>query len=70
MTNVAENAITRSISHNEIVTIEWSHEAHEYLLVRCEDHVETGKYDSEEFWGTDDDGNDWRVHLRDARCDE
>lgn len=65
MANV-EQAIARSKSHNEIVTIE--HDAAaiealtiEALTIECDDHVETAHV--HEFWGTDEAGNEWRVHV-------
>ena len=58
----AQDAIARSISHNEIITIDNTDENLEALLVECDDHTETGSV--HEFWGTDDDGNEWRVHAR------
>ena len=61
-TMTAEQAIQRSISHNEIVHIAHDSEAVEALTVRCDDHVEANE--EHEFWGTDDDGNEWRVHVR------
>lgn len=56
-----EQAIARSISHNEIVRLEWSHDAQTDLIVACDDWNDAG--DVREFWGTSDDGSSWRVHL-------
>ena len=57
----ATQAIERSISHNEIVTIESTPEVLDQLLIECDDHVDAGE--RIEFWGTDD-GKEWRVHAR------
>ena len=59
-------AINRSISHNEIVTIVperyGSTVVCDSIFVECEDSVEAEKWT--EFWGTDLDGNSWRVHVK------
>ena len=44
-----------------IVHIEASSEAIDELALECEDHVENGPV--HEFWGRDDDGNDWCVDV-------
>lgn len=61
-TQTAADAIARSISHNEAVYLDASFEREEWLLVRCDDHVQNGLI--HEFWGTSDDGDEWRVHIR------
>jgi len=58
----AEQAIARSISHNEIVTIDYSGDAQTDLLVEADDWTDNG--DIREYWGTTDDGDNWRVHMR------
>jgi hypothetical protein len=62
----AKHLIARSVSHNEIVTAEWSHDLETDLLCESDDSVENG--DVYEFWGCDDDGNEWRVHLSDVEA--
>lgn len=57
----AQEAIARSISHNEIVHVDYDLGTAEDLMVLCEDHT-TGN-DEEEYWGVDDDGATWRVHM-------
>jgi hypothetical protein len=56
-----EQAIAQSIQQNEIVTIDYSVEAEDELNAACDDscvnHTRT------EYWG-EDDGSEWRVHLR------
>ena len=53
----AQEAIARSTSHNEIVTLdEYSEKNYEILLVECEDSTEANGV--MEFWGAD-----WRVHM-------
>lgn len=68
------NAIRRSVSHNEIVTIEvgpsglvcGSGETGDSvcaeLSLESEDSAESREVS--EYWGTDVDGNAWRVHVR------
>ncbi len=58
-------AIERSITHDEIVTIDYSDEAEAELGVECDNSVRNGPV--VEFWGRDQDGDAWRVHLR-RRC--
>jgi hypothetical protein len=72
-TLTAENAIARSEEYDEIVTIEGSKEAHEFLLDECSDNVEhhvdhEDGYTLTEYWKNDPDSADgmlWRVHVRD-----
>lgn len=70
-----EDAIERSASSDSIVTIEWSRDREEALVVRCDDEAHHHLYSYElqesvlalsEYWGEDDDGREWRVHLE---CD-
>lgn len=66
MSKSIETAIRRSISHNEIVTLEWTADREAALLDACEDSVATSvlaSTDRIEAWGRTDDGNEWRVHL-------
>lgn len=64
---VAANAIARSASHNEIVTIDLSRGYDSAvlsdLLVACDDWVDADE-DTTEYWGTTDRGEEWRVHVR------
>lgn len=69
----AADAIARSISHTEIVTLSFDAERNEKidamhvkgdLLNASEDWVESGSVT--EYWGKDDDGNEWRVHVRES----
>jgi hypothetical protein len=57
----AQEAIARSISHNEIVHAEYDEDMATDLELRADDSAVNG--DTYEFWGQDDDGNEWRVHL-------
>lgn len=60
--NPAAYAIAESALHNWIVVIDAYPGVHDDLLVRCDDDVETdGEH---EYWGTDDEGDPWRVHVR------
>lgn len=64
---IAIEAIGRSASNNDLVTIDDAPGLRDALLVLCDDSVENDDgYDGriEEFWGTDDDGDAWRVHVR------
>lgn len=60
------DAISRSISHDEIVTIDLTSTEREYrrevaalLLAACEGHA---KGERHEYWGTHE-GHEWRVHT-------
>lgn len=57
----AEQAIDRSISHNEIVHVAFSREIAEELLESSDDHVIAGSV--MEFWAVDEEAGEWRVHL-------
>lgn len=57
----AATAIARSVSHTEIVTVPWTAELEIDLLAACDDSADTT--DVQEYWGTDEDGAEWRVHL-------
>lgn len=60
-TQTAADAIDRSISHDEIVTIPYDAEIATDLLVASEDSVEVD--DRTEYWGTSASGHAWRVHM-------
>ena len=61
MTN-AQQAIDDSISQNRIVHIdEPTQEDLDCLMVESDDSVENGPVT--EYWGRDEDSNDWRVHV-------
>lgn len=57
----AADAIARSIRHCEIVTIPYDAEIAIDLLVEREDSADST--DVMQYWGTDDAGDEWRVHL-------
>lgn len=59
-------AIARSISHTEIVWLDWSAAAQDALRGECEDSVDASDT-VQEFWGADGDGAEWRVHLTGPR---
>jgi hypothetical protein len=66
----ATDAIARSASHNEVVTLDYDAAAYEELLVECDDNVSTE--DVTEFWGNDPDDENkmtWRVHVKHAPDD-
>lgn len=58
--------IDRSISHDEIVTADWSADLSEALRAECSDHIEASRT-VHEFWGglaeEGSDDSEWRVHL-------
>lgn len=58
----AADAIAESIRHTSIVVIDDAPGLRDDLMTMCDDNIESdGKH---EFWGTDDEGDDWRVHVR------
>ena len=61
MENNVASAIEESILRDKIVRIEGTAENIESLLAECDDHTENGQ--QHEFWGTDDEGDSWRVHA-------
>lgn len=69
MHTIAQNAINRSVSHTEIVTIDFERVNYDSqieadLLVACDGW--TDAEDVTEYWGTTERG-EWRVHVRTAR---
>lgn len=64
--NVSE-AIERSISHNEIVTLDWSPSREADLRARSDDSTDSQANNGapiDEYWANDDAGGmAWRVHL-------
>lgn len=68
MNVIAHAAILRSISHNEIVHLDTldmgcadAHATIEHLEAACDDSAENDGVI--EFWGTHEDGGEWRVHV-------
>lgn len=67
----AEQAIARSISHTEIVTLgsastpaDNAEAVMADLFAACEDCVDTDPRSVKaEYWGTTEDGDEWRVHI-------
>ncbi len=57
----AERAIYESIIRDRIVTIPDSAPAREYLAREADDWVANGPVI--EYWGQDEEGNTWRVHI-------
>lgn len=56
--------IQHSISYNEIAHADYSDDLALDLMIACDDWVESGTVC--EYWGTTDNGDEWRVHLRGA----
>jgi hypothetical protein len=61
MTTAVKNAINESILRDRIVLVEGTTENIEALDTACDDSVDNGP--EIEFWGTDEDGDNWRVHA-------
>lgn len=61
----ANQAIEQSIERNEIVHMDYDATAAETLMVECDDH--TTSNDEEEYWGENEAGETWRVHMALAR---
>jgi hypothetical protein len=66
--STASEAIDRSVSHDEIVTLDYTDALYTGLLVACEDNVDAGEY--EDMWGVTEDGHEWRVYLIHPAIDE
>lgn len=64
----ADQAIERSISHTEIVTLDYTDDLVFALRNESDDSVKAN-YGETEYWGTRD-GRHWRVHLYDASSDD
>lgn len=60
----AARAVARSVSHGEIVTVCDEGELCDELTALADDSAVNGTV--VEFWGTTDDGDQWRVHVRRA----
>jgi hypothetical protein len=62
---VVADAIRVSVSHDKIETLRggpYTEAICAALLAECEDSAENGE--TSEFWGTNIDGDTWRVHVR------
>ncbi len=62
---LASQAIERSESHNEIVTIDYDAIGAEYVAAECDDSIVANHVT--EYWANDpnsEDGMLWRVHMR------
>jgi len=58
---IIETAIAQSVSTNSIVHLDAGSDVIDALAAYCDDSAEHA--DALEYWGTDDDGNDWRIHA-------
>jgi hypothetical protein len=58
----AEQAIARSVSHTQVVTLDYQSHTLNDLVAATRDYVKGNK--CWEFWGEDENGNQWRVHMR------
>lgn len=62
-------AIGESANQNKIVCLTALGTLQAELLEACDDYAETADEEGKlllEFWGEDEDGNPWRIHLRGA----
>lgn len=60
-----EKAIERSVSQNEIVTIDVTRDEAIDLMAESEDYTDVrSQYGHIEAWGTNENGSEWRVHGR------
>ena len=57
------DAIATSVQHDYIVYLDSAPGLHETLLVYADTCHEAGD-DVTEYWGEDDDGNEWRIHVQ------
>jgi hypothetical protein len=61
--DTAEEAIDESIQENVTTYCEDTPDNQEFLEQKCGDYVEN--YDEIEYWSTvDEDGSEWRVHIK------
>lgn len=64
----AKSAIRESITRDRIVTLDYDADLVDELSSLCDDSVEA--YGLTEYWGTDEDGDSWRVHVVDEAVDD
>lgn len=57
------NAISASVQHQSIVYVADNDINHTDLLTECDDYVDSNS-GVREYWGTDHEGNSWRIHTR------
>lgn len=62
----ADRLIARSVSHTEIAREEYSEGLAAALKRACDGDVFSAQHERHEYWGTTDEGDEWRVHLTDA----
>ena len=62
----SEQCIRRSVLNSQIITVGYTSDLRIGLDCASEDSADNG--DILEFWGTDSDGSEWRVHLRRQGC--
>ena len=65
-----QEAIDRSVSHNETVSLDWT-DTNEQELLTAPGLEDTARNPLEpvawmEGWGTTDEGEEWRIHLYQA----
>lgn len=57
-----EQAIDQSVAQDRIVTLDYDGDAERMLNAACDDSVVA--FSRTEYWGTDEDGNNWRIHMQ------
>ncbi len=60
-TGTAEQAIAESVFYDRCVWMAFDAQQADVLMVECDDHTTDGGV--EDYWGTDEDGNEWRVNM-------
>jgi hypothetical protein len=70
--STVDRAIRDSVTTNSIVTIDGDADVRRELTSRCDNSVDTTgeRGPLTEYWGRDDDGDDWRVHVEHTDSDE
>lgn len=58
-----EQAIARSVSHNEIARCEATQADLDALCATAEGSCELPQYGHTDVWGTTDAGDEWRLHV-------
>ena len=59
----AADAVSSSVAHTEIARCADTQDNRDWLMTHCDDWTWAAGSDSE-YWGLDDNGNAWRVHIK------
>jgi hypothetical protein len=60
---LAQQLTERSIQGNAIAHESYDSALADELQLMCDDSATEASMPAAEYWGTDDEGNEWRVHL-------